>query len=142
MSTTNQCNHPRVGVATAVIKDGNILIGRDTKKGKGIYGVPGGKWEVGESLVEGAAREVLEESGITCGNIKFLSIYELHNKEKHESWVTIQMTANYVSGEVRDLHNEGRMEWNWYTPEEALRLNLYEPDRALIERLVRNHDKF
>ncbi len=31
---------PSVGVATVVLKEGRILIGRDTRKGDEVYGVP------------------------------------------------------------------------------------------------------
>lgn len=131
-----QKERPSVGVATVVIKDGKILIGRDTRKGDEIYGVPGGHWESGESLKECAAREVKEESGITCGNVTLISVYDFYRADKQKSYVTIGMKADYLSGELADHIEEGRMEWAWYSTEEALKLNLFAPDRILIERFL------
>ncbi len=45
---------PKVGVQVLVVKDGLILIGKDNLKGEGIYGVPAGHWDNGETLEEAA----------------------------------------------------------------------------------------
>ena len=42
-------NRPSIGVATVVVMDNKVLIGKDTRKGDAVYGVPGGHWETGES---------------------------------------------------------------------------------------------
>jgi 8-oxo-dGTP diphosphatase len=127
---------PSIGVATVVIKDGKILIGEDTRKGDAVYGVPGGHWESGETLKECAKREVLEESGIICENIKLISVYDFYREDKGKSYVTIGMRADYISGNLSDLKEEGRLNWNWYEPQEALKLNLFAPDKILIERYL------
>ena len=46
------------------------------------------------------------------------------------------MRAEYLSGNFTDQIEEGRKEWAWYTPEKALQLNLFAPDRILIERYL------
>lgn len=127
---------PSVGVATVVIKDGTVLIGEDRRKGDAVYGVPGGHWESGESLKECAAREVKEESGVDCNDIKLISIYDFYREDKNKSYVTIGMKAIYLGGDVSNLAEEGRMNWSWYTPDEALKLNLFPADKILIERYL------
>jgi 8-oxo-dGTP diphosphatase len=127
---------PNIGVATVVVKNGKILIGEDTRKGDAVYGVPGGHWESGETLKECAKREVLEESGIVCENIKLISVYDFYREDKGKSYVTIGMSADYISGNLADLKEEGRLNWNWYEPQEALKLNLFAPDKILIERYL------
>lgn len=129
-----QRERPSVGVATIVVKEGKILIGRDTRKGDEVYGVPGGHWESGESLKECAVRETKEESGITCTDVKLISVYDFYREDKKKSYVTIGMKAEYESGELANQIEEGRMEWAWYGIEDALNLNLFVPDRILIER--------
>ena len=47
MTKKGETSHPSIGVATVVVKDDQILIGKDTRKGKTVYGVPGGHWENG-----------------------------------------------------------------------------------------------
>jgi ADP-ribose pyrophosphatase YjhB (NUDIX family) len=132
----NEQNRPSVGVATVVIKEGKILIGKDTKKGEAVFGVPGGHWESGETLKECAVRETKEESGVVCANAQLISVYDFYRKDKEKSYVTIGMKAEYVSGEIRDLQEEGRLDWAWYAPEEALKLNLFPADKILIERFL------
>lgn len=131
-----QKERPSVGVATVVLKDGKILIGRDTRKGEEVYGVPGGHWESGETLKECGAREVKEESGVACENVTLISVYDFYREDKQKSYVSIGMKADYVSGNLTNQMEEGRMEWAWYTPEEALKLNLFAPDRVLIKRFL------
>ncbi|MFA6100313.1 MAG: NUDIX domain-containing protein [Patescibacteria group bacterium] len=135
MSNNNESSRPSVGVATVVVKDGKILLGKDTRKGE-VYGVPGGHWESGESLKECAAREVKEESGVTCVNPTLISVYDFYREDKGKSYISIGMKADYASGELIDLHDEGRLDWDWYLIDEALKLNLFPPDRVLIERFV------
>ncbi len=126
---------PSVGVATVVIKDNKILIGKDTRKGD-VYGVPGGHWENGETLKECSLREVKEESGISAKNPTLISVYDFYREDKGKSYATIGMKADYDSGETKDLEDEGRLEWNWYLPEDALKFNLYPADKILIERFL------
>lgn len=125
---------PSVGVATVVTKDGKILLGKDLRKGEELYAVPGGHWESGETLKECAAREVLEESGVTCTNVQMIAVYDFFRADKNKSYVSIGMRAEYVSGDLSDQHEEGRTEWAWYTPDEALALHLFAPDKVFIER--------
>lgn len=134
--TTTQKERPAVGVATVVVKDGKILIGKDTRKGEAVYGVPGGHWESGETLKACAAREVKEESGVECADVQLISVYDFYRADKDKSYVTIGMKADYASGELTDLHEEGRLDWAWYAPAEALELNLFPADKVLIERYL------
>ncbi|MFH1564948.1 MAG: NUDIX domain-containing protein [bacterium] len=127
---------PSVGVAVAVVRGDKILIGRDTRKGELVYGVPGGHWENGETLKECAIREVNEESGVECSDVEIISVYDFYREDKDKSYVTIGMKAKYLSGDLKDLVKEGRLEWGWYSVEEALKLNLFPADRVLIERFA------
>ncbi len=125
---------PTIGVAVIVKKEDKILIGRDTRKGTTIYGVPGGHWEHGESLRDGAAREVLEESGIVCSVGRLVSVYDFYREDKKRSYLSIGFEADYVSGHLTAHEREGRTEWDWYELEAALALELFAPDRVLLER--------
>lgn len=128
---------PGVGVATLVINEnGKVLIGRDARKGESKYGVPGGHWENGETLKECARREVKEESGIDCVILGLITVYDFYREDKGKNYVTIGMKANPRSGEISEDPEEQRTEWDWYDPQEALDLDLFTPDRILIERYI------
>lgn len=128
-------NRPSVGVAVIVLKDDKVLLGKDSRKGD-VYGVPGGHWESGETLKDCGAREVKEESGVDCTNLTLISVYDFYREDKQKSYVTIGMKADYSGGELTDLDDEGRTEWDWYTVDDALKLNLFPADKILIERFV------
>jgi 8-oxo-dGTP diphosphatase len=56
---------PLVSVGGVVIFDGRVaLIRRGNEPRKGEWSIPGGKLELGETLVEGVRREVREETGL------------------------------------------------------------------------------
>jgi len=133
VNTVDKSLSPKVGVQVLVIKDNLILIGKDNKKGTDIFGVPGGKWENGETLIEAAKREVFEESGIVCDQLQFVNIYDFFREDKGVSYVSIGYTARYVSGDNKDNLEEGRVAWQWLIPQVALKLNLYPAGKILIE---------
>ncbi len=69
----NLINYPRVSPAiiVAVVKDNQILLGRNRRFKGGFYSVLAGFAEPGESLEECVAREVNEEVGIAVKNIRY-----------------------------------------------------------------------
>src|SRR5258705_10441021 len=58
-------DRPVVGVGGVVIEDGRaLLIKRGTEPLLGQWSIPGGTLELGESLQQGVARELLEETAL------------------------------------------------------------------------------
>ncbi|HHL3302632.1 TPA: NUDIX hydrolase [Bacillus cereus] len=61
------------GVAVAVFNErGQILL---QQRQNGIWGVPGGFVELGESTEEAGRREVLEETGVEIGTLQLISVF-------------------------------------------------------------------
>ena len=57
---------PVVGVGAIVVHDGAVLlVKRGKPPHKGEWAIPGGRLQWGESLQQGAEREILEETGST-----------------------------------------------------------------------------
>jgi 8-oxo-dGTP diphosphatase len=68
---------PMVGVGGVVIQDGRaLLIRRGTEPLKGEWSIPGGMLEIGETLLAGVERELLEETGLTVRVIELIEIFE------------------------------------------------------------------
>ena len=56
---------PEVAVGAVAVRDGHLLmIRRGREPGAGLWSVPGGRVEPGETLREAVAREVAEETGL------------------------------------------------------------------------------
>ena len=76
------------GTGVIIVNEKNqVLLGRRTDNG--FWDYPGGSMELGESFEECARREVLEETGLTCGKLEFLmdvsgedSFYQYPNGDK------------------------------------------------------------
>lgn len=58
-------NRPWVGIGVIVWQNGQVLlVQRGRPPGVGQWGLPGGAQQLGETLFDGAAREVLEETSL------------------------------------------------------------------------------
>lgn len=60
----------------------------------GTWGLPGGHLEFGESFETCAAREVLEETGITLNDVRFLTAVNNIMPAEGKHYVTIFMGGN------------------------------------------------
>ena len=93
------------GVGVAVINhEGEILL----QKGfDGVWGIPGGFMELGESTEEAGRREVFEETGIKIGNLELVTVIsgdkhfrKLSNGDEYYSVTIIYVTREIVGGKL------------------------------------------
>jgi len=71
---------PIVGVGGVLIENGKaLLIRRGSEPLLGQWSIPGGTLELGETLREGVAREMLEETGITVSVLDLIEVFERIN---------------------------------------------------------------
>jgi 8-oxo-dGTP diphosphatase len=69
--------HPLVGVGGVVIADGRaLLIRRGGPPLAGEWSIPGGLLEVGETLEQGVARELAEETGLEVRVVELIEALE------------------------------------------------------------------
>jgi ADP-ribose pyrophosphatase YjhB (NUDIX family) len=71
---------PKVDVRGVVFRDGALLFVKEPDDG--LWSLPGGWADVGESPSEAVVREVFEESGYTTQAAKLLALYD-RNKHPH-----------------------------------------------------------
>jgi ADP-ribose pyrophosphatase YjhB (NUDIX family) len=70
-------DRPVVGVGGVVIEDGRaLLIKRGTEPLLGQWSIPGGTLELGESLQDGVARELLEETGLEVRVLDMIEAFD------------------------------------------------------------------
>jgi len=68
---------PVVGVGGVIIDDGcALLIRRGSEPLRGQWSIPGGTLELGESLQQGVARELLEETGVEVRVLELIEVFD------------------------------------------------------------------
>src|SRR5215467_11078121 len=68
---------PVVGVGGVVIENGRaLLIRRGAEPLRGRWSIPGGTLELGESLAQGVARELREETGLEVRVLDLIEVFE------------------------------------------------------------------
>ncbi|MCU0848016.1 MAG: NAD(+) diphosphatase [Spirochaetes bacterium] len=91
--------YPRISpaVMVAVTRGDTILLARGARFPAGRYGLVAGFVEPGESLEECAAREVMEETGISISGIR----YYASRPWPFTGSLMVGFTADYAGGEIR-----------------------------------------
>lgn len=90
-----------VGVAVAVVNEkGELLL---QKRSDGLWGVPGGFMELGESTEEAGRREIFEETGLEIGRLDLAGVFS--GKEHHVKLPNgdefYPVTIAYISTEMK-----------------------------------------
>lgn len=125
----------RVGIGVLILREGRILlghrVGRDTG---GIYEpgswcLPGGKQEYGETVLEGAAREVEEETSLLIRGAEIFGAADDIAPDRH--FVTLWVVAKDCEGTARVTEPDKQDEWRWFAPDE-LPERLYGPSKKFI----------
>ena len=66
-----------IGVGGVVIHEQRTLLIRlGSEPLKGEWSIPGGLLELGETLLEGVTRELLEETGLTVRPVELIEVFE------------------------------------------------------------------
>ncbi|MEU4649925.1 NUDIX hydrolase [Nocardia fluminea] len=106
-----------VGVHLVLIdSQGRVLLGRrvNTGFGDGLFHVPAGHLEAGESAVAGLIREAREEVGIEIGARDVEFAHVLHSDERVQMFFTVRRWT----GTVANREPEKCSELGWFEPED------------------------
>ncbi len=138
MAATEFPDAPRVAVGAVVIHEGRILmVERAKAPSRGLWSVPGGSVELGESLAEAAEREVFEETGIRveAGAIvhTFDSVVRDDSGRVRFHYVIVDLQARYLEGEPRAGCDASAAEWR--DPVEATAADVSPKTVELLEKL-------
>lgn len=92
-------------------RDKVLLLNRPDKHGFPGYLAPGGKVQFPESLVEGAIREVEEETGLRVSDLIYKGLDEFVVPQTNFRYMVFNYLTTTFEGEL--LHNppEGELEW-------------------------------
>jgi 8-oxo-dGTP diphosphatase len=133
---------PFLAVSAAIVRDGKILVVRRARApAHGLYTLPGGVVEVGETLMEAVAREVREETSMTVEPVALAGFREAVARDSQDRverhFVILCFAARWRAGEP--VLNEELDEARWIDPAELAGLKttpgLAEIVAAAFERL-------
>ncbi|WP_170372319.1 NUDIX hydrolase [Ruegeria arenilitoris] len=83
---------PRIGALAVVVDQGHVLLVQRSKApDAGLWGFPGGHVEWGETVLQAAARELMEETGIEATPQAYLGNLDLLVRD-----AAGQITAHYL----------------------------------------------
>ena len=89
----------KVGCAAVIAVDGRVLLTRRTDNG--LWCLPGGAMDPGESAAEAMAREVLEETGLVVEAERLVGVYSSpHRVTRYRDGATHQFVALCFSARV------------------------------------------
>ena len=116
--------------------EGELLLIK-SHKWKGMYTIPGGHMEIGETLEQALKREVKEEAGIEINNIKLICI--LDYMPDGDYWKKKQMIfINYLArtSSKKITLNEEAQEYLWIKPAQALKLPMGKETKSTIKNIL------
>jgi len=112
---------PFLAVSAAIVRDGKLLVGRRARPpAHGVYTLPGGVVELGETLVEAVAREIREETGMAIEPVALAGFRETVVRDAQDRverhFVILCFAARWQAGEP--MLNEELSEAHWIDPAE------------------------
>jgi ADP-ribose pyrophosphatase YjhB (NUDIX family) len=109
---------PMIGVGAVVLRGDRVLLIRRAKPPRrGEWSLPGGLQKLGETVCDAAAREVLEETGVTarpCGIIDVVDLIERDNgSQARVRWhyTLIDVLALWEAGEPQPGADAAEASW-------------------------------
>ena len=131
---------PYLAVSAAIIRDGKVLVVRRARKpALGIYTLPGGVVEAGETLTRALTREVREETALAIEPVALAGHREVIVKdadgriERH--FVIMCFASRWVSGEP--VLNEELDDARWIDPAELANLRTTEGIAEIVATAVK-----
>ena len=120
---------PFLAVSAAIFRAGNVLIVRRARApAEGIYTLPGGAVEAGETLSEAVCREVSEETGVAIKPVALAGHREVIMRDKdgrtERHFVILCFAAHWISGDPTP--NDELSEARWRDPAELAGLRTTE----------------
>ena len=140
---------PIAATIAAVIRDGHVLlVRRANPPDAGKWGFPGGKIEEGETILDAALRELLEETGVKAEALRVFTAVDAFDRDEggtlRRHFILIAVLCRWVSGEP--VAGDDALDARWFRLEEldtsdlALSLDVAEVARqaAVLTRETRS----
>ena len=143
----NDPNAPKINsivpsASAVVMDDGKILLQR--RSDTGLWALPGGAMEIGETIGEAAIRETKEETGLDVGLEYIVGIYTnprhvvaFSNGEVRQQF-SVCFACHIVGGEMK-ISKEST-DIGFFSPEEIEHLNIHPSIRLRIQHFLEHRE--
>jgi 8-oxo-dGTP diphosphatase len=122
-------DRPFLAVSAAIIRDGRVLVTQRARgPGTGVWSMPGGVVEAGETLTEALVREIQEETALTIQPVALAGHREVVVRDgdgrASRHFVILCFASRWIAGEPQ--LNEELSDARWLRPEELAELKTTE----------------
>ncbi|KIZ39703.1 MULTISPECIES: NUDIX hydrolase [Rhodopseudomonas] len=110
-------HRPQIACSAAIFRGQELLLVRRARSpAKGVYSLPGGRVEYGESLAQALHREVAEETALTIEIVALAGWREVLPGPVHAGhYVIMSFAARWIAGEP--VLNDELDEFRWLAPD-------------------------
>lgn len=129
---------PNVTVAAIVEQDGKFLLVEEHTDRGPLFNQPAGHLEPYESLIQGVARETLEETAYSFTPEALLGIYRWHYEPGGITYLRFAFTGHITAHDPSRKLDEGIIRAVWTAPEE-IRAQTARHRSPLVLKCVEDH---
>ena len=123
---------PHITVAAVIEREQKYLLVEERAEGHIVFNQPAGHWEPGETLIEAAKRETLEETGWEFYPTALVGIYRWQHPHKDETFLRFTFCGQSSVERMSAQLDDGIIAANWHSAEEILAL----PDTKIRSTMV------
>ncbi len=120
---------------TVLQKDGKVLLLQKPRRHWWV--APGGKMELGESIIESAIREYREETGLHIIDPQLKAVFTMVMMNENQvvrEWMMFTFHATDYTGQLLSESPEGKLAWK--QQEEIHHLMMAEGDKYMFEHVL------
>ena len=127
-------SRPVIGVGVLVWKNKELLLGKRISEDHNIcWQFPGGHLENDESVIQCAAREVLEETGLKVKALRHLAFADKTFSIARQQYITLFVSCDHDAGEPQVLEPDKCEVWQWFDYRD-LPMPLFQPIEILMSQ--------
>ncbi len=106
---------PKVDVRGAVFRDGKVLMVQEAADG--LWSLPGGWADVGDSPADAVEREIREESGYQARAVKLMAVDDRNRRNRQSIFAVYKLFffCELIGGEART--SDESLAVDWFAPE-------------------------
>jgi ADP-ribose pyrophosphatase len=137
IKTNDTPGHPALAVGAVVFKNQHVLlVKRGNAPAKGMWAIHGGRVKLGETLKQGAEREILEETGIRIKAGKPVYTFEVIERDKTGTirfhYYIVDLACEYKGGQIKP--GDDAVDAQWIGENDLKHLHVNPETRRLLRQ--------